>query len=112
MGTYSFFEYSAGDCEVDWDSMDAGVLLKFWRFEKAYDKRLQLCSEVGATLYEAKLFGYMDADLINALHEFNKHLVPNGQRPLWIFGYEGHNTRALRFYPGEHKIEILGGHFF
>jgi len=109
MGTYSFFEYSAGDCVVDWDAMDTDVLFKFRRFEFIYEKKLTLLSEVGAALDESKLFGYMDYPFFAAFNEFNRHLVPNGQNPLWIFSYEGDdNSRGLRFYPGD-KIEILNG---
>jgi hypothetical protein len=109
MGTYSFFDACAGDCDIDWDAMDT-VLFQFRRFEPIHAARVKTCAEAGAMLIESKLFGYMTDDLISAFYEFNRHLVPNGQKPVWIFHTEHDNlTRAVRFYPGEERVEILGG---
>jgi hypothetical protein len=109
MGTYSFFEGSTGDCEVDWDAMDTEKLFLFCAFELVY-KKVKMCSEVGALMKEVKLFTYMDQGLFDAFHEFNRHLVPNGQRPVWVFSFEGDDkTKGLRFYPGEDKMECFSG---
>lgn len=107
MGTYSFFEACAGDCDIE----DTGVLFRFWRFECIHSARPKTCAAAGAMLVESKLFGYMDANLISAFYEFNRHLVPNGQKPVWIFSTEHCDdaTRAVRFYPGEERVELLGG---
>ena len=112
MGTYSFFEASVGDCDVDWDAMDTAKVFKFRYFKHIYeDKRAtaRTCAAVGALLQECKLFGYFTPDLISALNEFNRHLVPNGQSPMWIFSCEGADTtRAVRFHPGK-RVELIGG---
>ena len=110
MGMYSCFESSAGDCEVDWDAMDTAVLFGYSWFEITY-KKAKLCSEVGAKLQLTKLFGYMNQGILDALREFNRHLVPNGQKPVWVFSYESdeETSRIIRFYPGEERLEIFGG---
>lgn len=89
--------------------MDTAVLFVFWRFKNAY-KKAKMCSEVPPLLLDSKLFGYMDSGLIAAFYEFNRHLVPNGQQPVWVFYFEGDDSsRALRFFPGEEKVEFLCG---
>lgn len=84
MGTYSFFEACAGDCDIDWDAMDTAALFRFCCFKSIHAARPKTCAAAGAMLDEPKLFGYMDAGLISAFYEFNRHLVPNGQRPVWV----------------------------
>jgi hypothetical protein len=110
MGTYSFFESSSGDCEVDWDAMDTEVLFEFKYFEYAHKEKLKLCSEVGARMRETKLFGYINQGYVDAFHEFSMHLVPNGENPVWVYSYEGDSKRyTVRFFPGKEQVEFLCG---
>ena len=59
-------------------------------------------------LPEVKLFGYMTPTLMEGLREFNRHLKPNGQIPVWLFSCDD-NTKAVRFYPGQDRLKLMGG---
>jgi len=111
MGTYSFYITSKNteNCEIDWDSMNTHVLFKFKPLERCYKKCKNL-NEVGLEFNESKLFGYLDSELIEALYEFNTHLVDKEydlelQGPTLYFEWEGGNIAyALEFIPNSKTI--------
>jgi hypothetical protein len=104
MGTYSFYEGTHNEpakCIINWEAMNKETLSGFWRFGCCYEKGLKTLQEVAEHLIESKLIGYMDEDLIQALVEFNRHLVPYGKNPSIFFSYEGDDYMyALEFIPG------------
>ena len=67
----------------------------------------------GGSLQQVKLFDYMTPELLGGLREFNRHLKPNGHpnpNPMWVFSFEGDdNTKAVRFFPGMDRLELVGG---
>jgi hypothetical protein len=112
MGTYSFFRNSkhASTCKIDWNSINTETLFKFSALKYAYEKRCETLEDVGKYLNETKLFGYMTWDVIEAIVELNRHLLPkNGtDLPTLYFEWEGGDiAQALEFYTGTELVNIL-----
>ena len=104
MGTYTFYLTTKNN----WDSMDTDIIFKFRPFERCYKEKTTL-QEVAEEFNESKLFGYFSTDLIDALYEFNRHIISNkNSPPILYYSWEGANwVYALEFFPGLEKIHIL-----
>jgi hypothetical protein len=112
MGTYSFFRNSkhATTCKINWNSVNTETLFKFSPLKRAYDKRCETLEDIGKELNETKLFGYMTSDVIDAILELNRHLVPeNGtDLPTLYFEWEGGDiAQALEFYTGTELVNSM-----
>lgn len=78
--------------------MNKTTLEGFWRFGCCYESGLKNLQEVAERLNE---------DLIQALVEFNRHLVPYGKNPSIFFSYEGDDyIYALEFIPGTYGFNF------
>lgn len=118
MGTYSFYLATRGgaaECKINWSAMNTDVLFKCRVLERCYLQALTL-EAVAKEFNESKLFGYLDYDLVSALFEFNRHLVPvpgtvataSAHGPRIYYSYEGSNTAyGLEFHPGTETLKLL-----
>ena len=110
MGTYSFYLTSrnkAKGCIINWDAMDKNKIFKSYVLQKSYKTTVTL-EDVANNFDESKFFGYMTPEFIDALIEFNLHLVPYGCHPKIYYDFEGEDAvKGLEFIPGTENIYIL-----
>lgn len=112
MGTYSFFRNSkdASTCKIDWDSVETTNLFRSSALKRAYEKRCKTLEDVGKELDETKLFGYLNWELIGAIVELNRNLVPEDESdlPTLYFEWEGGDIAyALEFYTGTELVNTM-----
>lgn len=87
--------------------MDKNKIFKSYVLERCYQKAVTL-EDVARNFDESKFFGYMTQEFIDALIEFNKHLVPYGCHPKIYYEFEGEDAvKGLEFIPGTDNIYIL-----
>ncbi len=110
MGTYSFYLTSrnkAKECVVNWNAMDKNKIFKSYVLERCYQKARTL-EDIAIGFDESKFFGYMTQEFIDALIEFNLHLVPYGCHPKIYYDFEGEDAvKGLEFIPGTDNVYIL-----
>ena len=110
MGTYSFYLTSrnkAKDCIVNWNAMDKNRIFKSYVLQNCYQNARTL-EDVAIKFDESKFFGYMIPEFIEALIEFNKHLVPYGCHPKIYYDFEGEDAvKGLEFIPGTDNVYLL-----
>jgi len=111
MGQYSWLigtRNAAESCKINWAAMNKDVISKSRALLECYEDSMPTLMEVAKRLDDTKLMGYLGSDLVNALVEFNKHLVPYGSFPRIYYDYEGMNqVWALEFIPGESYVHLL-----
>ena len=111
MGQYSWLigtRNAAESCKINWAAMNKDVISKSRALLECYEDSMPTLMEVAKRLDDTKLMGYLGSDLVNALVEFNKHLVPYGSVPRIDYDYEGMNqVWALEFIPGESYVHLL-----
>jgi hypothetical protein len=117
MGTYSWFLTSrnnAEGCKVDWDAMNTAILFESYVLHDCFlhKELFPTLLEVAKRFDDTKLMGYFTEELIAALCEFNKHLVPYGSFPRIYYEYEGDDeVWCLEFIPGMKFVNLLRFHY-
>ena len=87
--------------------MDTDKIFKSYVLEKCY-KKARTLEDVAEKFDESKFFGYMTPEFIEALIEFNIHLVPYACHPKIYYDFEGEDAvKGLEFIPGTDNLYIL-----
>lgn len=110
MGNYSWLvgtRNSVETCKIDWQAMNTDILFKDPTLKRCY-KKSETLLDVAKEFDDTKFMGYLDTQCINALVEFNRHLIPYGSFPRIYYDYEGMNqVWALEFVPGQNYVNLL-----
>lgn len=110
MGTYSWFittRNNAEGCKINWEAMDTEKIFKSSVLKHCYHSspRPETVLEVAKQFDERKLIGYLTNDILEALYEFSKQLIPYGCFPRLYYDYEGDDQIwCIEFVPGSKQI--------
>lgn len=90
--------------------MNTAILFKSYVLKECFlhKEKFPTLLDVAKQFDDTKFIGYFNSDLMNALSEFNKHLVPYGSFPRVYYDYEGNDELwCLEFIPGTYVFNLL-----